>query len=264
MKKRVISAIIMLLICIPILLKGGIIYQVGVILLSLWSLHEFLGLKDDKKEIPAFIYFLSYTSLLLLELNNFNINSYTLTVDYRLLSGMFLVFLIPTILYPNKKVYSVKDAFYFIGSIFFLGCGFSILLTIRNISLTTTIYLILIATMTDTFALITGRLIGKHKLIERISPNKTVEGTIGGLFFGVLIAGVYYQLVINPSVSLWYLIGMTSFLSIIGQLGDLCFSAIKRYFNAKDFSNLIPGHGGVLDRLDSIIFILLCFTFFVV
>ena len=108
MKKRVISAIIMLLICIPILLKGGIIYQVGVILLSFWSLHEFLGLKDDKKEIPAFIYFLSYTSLLLLELNNFNINSYTLTVDYRLLSGMFLVFLIPTILYPNKKVYVEK------------------------------------------------------------------------------------------------------------------------------------------------------------
>ena len=264
MKKRVISAAIMLLICVPLLLKGGLIYQIGVILISMWGLHEFLSLKDDKKEIPAFICFLSYTSLLLLELNNLKTNTYTLAIDYRLLSGIFLVFLIPTILYPNKKVYSIKDAFYFIGAIFFLGIGFSMLLTIRNISLITMVYLILIATITDTFALITGKLIGKHKLIERVSPNKTIEGTLGGMFFGVLISSVYYQLVIDPNVSLWYLITMTSFLSIMGQFGDLCFSAIKRYFNAKDFSNIIPGHGGILDRLDSIIFILLAFTFFVV
>ena len=224
MKKRLISACIMLLICIPILLKGGIIYQIGILLISMWGLHEFLGLKDDRKEIPAFIYFLSYTSLLLIELNNFQVDTYTLSVDYRLLSGLFLVFLIPSILYPDKKIYSIKD----------------------------------------TFALITGKLIGKHKLIERISPNKTIEGTLGGLFFGVLISSVYYQLVINPNISLWYLILMTSFLSIMGQFGDLCFSAIKRYFKAKDFSNIIPGHGGILDRLDSIIFILLAFTFFVV
>ncbi len=264
MKKRLISAAIMLLICIPILLKGGLIYQIGIILISMFGLHEFLKLKDDKKEIPAFIYFLSYTSLLLLELNNFQVKTYTLTIDYRLLSGIFLMFLIPSILYSNKKIYSVKDAFYFIGAIFFLGTSFSILLNIRNISLVTTIYLILIATITDTFALITGKLIGKHKLIERVSPNKTIEGTLGGLFFGVLISSVYYQLVINPDISLWYLVLMTSFLSIMGQFGDLCFSAIKRYFNAKDFSNIIPGHGGILDRLDSIIFILLAFTFFVV
>lgn len=174
------------------------------------------------------------------------------------------MFLIPTILYPNKKIYSVKDAFYLIGSVFFLGSGFSLLMNIRSISLELTIYLLLIATMTDVYAYLTGSLIGRHKMLERISPAKTLEGMFGGLFFGTLISAVYYQIMIDPYIAPAKLILMTLFLAIIGQIGDLCFSAIKRYFNTKDFSNLIPGHGGILDRLDSIIFILLAFTFFLV
>lgn len=263
MKKRILSALIMVLICVPLLLKGGNLYKIGVILLSFMALYEFLSLKDNNKKIPFFIQFLSYTSLLLLELNNFSQMTYTLTVDYRLLSGLFLMFLIPTILYPDKTVYSVKDAFYFIGSIFFLGSSFSCLMTIRTVSLNLTIYLILIAVMTDTFALFIGMLIGKHHLLERISPKKTIEGMIGGTFFGVFIPVLFYNTLIDNQINLFFLISMTLFLSVIGQLGDLVFSAIKRYFKKKDFSNLIPGHGGVLDRLDSIIFILLGFSFFI-
>ena len=73
---------------------------------------------------------------------------------------------------------------------------------------------------------------------------------------------MFYKTVINPEVVMSTLIIITAFLTIIGQLGDLFFSAIKRYFNTKDFSNLMPGHGGILDRFDSIIFIMLAFTFF--
>ena len=124
------------------------------------------------------------------------------------------------------------------------------------------VYLVLITVMTDTFAYLTGMLIGKHKLLEVISPKKTWEGLIGGTFFGVFIATIYYITVINSNISLLIVIPITLLLSIVGQLGDLFFSAIKRYFDKKDFSNLMPGHGGVLDRLDSLIFVLLAYSFF--
>ena len=86
---------------------------------------------------------------------------------------------------------------------------------------------------------------------------------VGGTVFGVFIATVYYHVVIDSLLPIYIVILMTLFLSILGQLGDLVFSAIKRYFGKKDFSNIMPGHGGVLDRLDSIIFVMLGFMFFI-
>ena len=124
------------------------------------------------------------------------------------------------------------------------------------------LYLVLITVITDTFAYLTGMLVGKHKLLEVISPKKTIEGFIGGTFFGVFVAALFYATVVDQSAALVALIPVTFALSVIGQLGDLFFSAIKRYFNKKDFSNLMPGHGGILDRLDSLIFVLLAYSFF--
>ena len=106
-------------------------------------------------------------------------------------------------------------------------------------------------------------LIGKHKMISEISPKKTWEGMIGGTVVGVFIATLFYHNFIDNSLQLYILIIITLFLSILGQFGDLTFSAIKRYFNKKDFSNIMPGHGGVLDRFDSILFIMLGFIFFI-
>ena len=101
-------------------------------------------------------------------------------------------------------------------------------------------------------------LVGKHKFTS-ISPKKTIEGLIGGTFMGTFVGVAFYHTVINPSMSLLFIIFITMFLSLIGQLGDLVFSAIKRYYDKKDFSDLIPGHGGILDRFDSIIFVVLAF-----
>ena len=98
-------------------------------------------------------------------------------------------------------------------------------------------------------------------MIECVSPKKTWEGSIGGTFMGVFISTVFYLTVINPDAGVIKMGLVGLFLSILAQFGDLVFSSIKRFFNKKDFSNLIPGHGGILDRLDSIIFVLLGFMF---
>ena len=113
----------------------------------------------------------------------------------------------------------------------------------------------LVVFSSDIFAYLVGVAVGRHKLAPRISPNKTVEGCAGGLIasigvallYGVILQGLGYE--INLSA-----LGACAFLgALAGQLGDLNFSAVKRLFGVKDFSRLIPGHGGMMDRFDSMV-----------
>lgn len=263
MKKRIISALVALLIFIPIFLIGGFIFNITIIAVALLGLREFLKAKETKKEIPNFINFISYIMMTLLVVSGINNKELIFSIDFRILAALFLVFLLPTVLYHNRSIYSVTDAFYLIGGVFFLGISFSLIAIIRNIDINLIIYLFAITIITDSYAYIIGSLIGKHKLLEDISPNKTLEGMIAGTIFGVIIATSFYMTVINPSANIWLIAFMSLFLSLVGQLGDLVFSAIKRYFGKKDFSNIMPGHGGILDRLDSIIFVVLGFIFFI-
>lgn len=260
--QRTISAVIALLIIVPLFLIGGLPFTLTIYGLAILALWEFLRIFETKKELPIFIDFISYIILTCLVLGNSSSNTLLFTMDYRLIAGLFLVFLIPTILYHESKIYNIQDALYLIGGLFFLGTSFSYLIALRQYNMHILFYLFLITAITDTYAFIVGSLIGKHKLLTSISPNKTWEGTIGGTFFGVLISTVFYHIVIDSSLSFSILIPMTLFLSIIGQFGDLMFSAIKRYYQKKDFSNIMPGHGGILDRMDSIIFVVLGFVFF--
>lgn len=109
----------------------------------------------------------------------------------------------------------------------------------------------------DAFALFAGMLFGKHKLAPSLSPKKTVEGAVGGLV-GAVVCVLVYAVVVNqiwhltPNYLVFALYGVLG--SIISQLGDLSFSYIKREYGIKDYGNIFPGHGGVLDRFDSVIF----------
>lgn len=110
---------------------------------------------------------------------------------------------------------------------------------------------------TDIFAYLIGKKFGKHKF-SKISPNKSIEGCIGGTI-GAVILTLIYAVIINLVLGLninYLIIGIiAAILSVIGQIGDFSASSIKRYVGIKDFSNLLPGHGGMLDRIDSLIFI---------
>lgn len=118
-------------------------------------------------------------------------------------------------------------------------------------------YIMTSSWVSDIFAYIVGKHFGKHKF-SKISPNKTIEGCIAGLV-GAVIAGIIYTICLNKyfGFEIDYLqIGIiAAVLCVIGQIGDFAASVIKRHFDVKDFSDLFPGHGGMIDRIDSIIFI---------
>ena len=263
MQKRILSIIVMACLLIPVVLKGGNLFTIAVYLISLFSLKEFLDIKETKKTLPVFIKFISYILMTLIIFTNLNSEDILKTSDIRVIITFFLTLLIPTVLYHDRKIYSINDAFYLIGGLLFLGTFFHLTIMLRKLSLALLIYLALIAIVTDTYAYMIGSLIGREKLLENISPKKTLEGMVAGTFFAVFIGSIYFIVVIDSALPVGMIIFITLFLSLLGQLGDLTFSAIKRYFVQKDFSNLIPGHGGVLDRLDSLIFIVLGFMLFI-
>ncbi len=107
--------------------------------------------------------------------------------------------------------------------------------------------------VSDTFAFFGGKLFGKHKLAERISPKKTWEGSIIGFTF-TLLSGIVIWMFIYPEFSVWHWLWVTLIIGFFAQIGDLFESNLKRSVKVKDSSNLIPGHGGALDRFDSILF----------
>lgn len=130
-------------------------------------------------------------------------------------------------------------------------------------------YIFIGSWFTDIFAFIVGKLIGKHKFTS-ISPNKTIEGSIGGIF-GAIIGFLIYTFVINTylgtDINYVYISILAIVASFVSQIGDLFASSIKRYTNIKDFGNVFPGHGGMLDRFDSTLFVaplIYIFFFFIV
>lgn len=118
-------------------------------------------------------------------------------------------------------------------------------------------YLAISAWGTDTFAYLVGIKFGKHKLTP-ISPKKSIEGSIGGIVGSTLIAIIYTYFInkiCNAGISYLEITGIAVVLSVLSQIGDLAASSIKRYVDIKDFGKIIPGHGGMLDRIDTILFI---------
>ena len=260
MKTRIISALVVILLAIPVFLYGKIIFKIAFYALAMLGLREYLNVRAKRKDFPIFIKLIAYLSLTLIYFT-FNIkNNMAIGTDIRYLTSLLLVMFVPMLLYKDKNEYNINDACYVISGVLLISLTMLLATVYRNIGLSLIVFLFLITVLTDTFALITGMLIGRHKLLESISPNKTWEGFIGGSIIGTFVSTVFYITVINSNVSIILIVVTTLFLSVIGQLGDLFFSAIKRYYKVKDFSNLMPGHGGVLDRLDSIMFVILAYS----
>ena len=248
MKTRIISAIVMIALFIPLLIIGKIPYLVMTTILAVMGMWELMRLE----KIPMVFKILSYLVCIFLIISSYVIKDFN-PFNYYIMIGLFLLYSSLMIINNDIKEFSYKDSLWILICTLMLGFMFKNFVDVRYIGMNEVIYLFLISTMTDTFALFSGKLFGKHKL-TKISPNKTIEGSIGGSILGTIIP-IVFLIIIGKEITMTIVVE-TFLLTIIGQIGDLYFSSIKRHYDIKDFSNLIPGHGGILDRLDSILFIM--------
>lgn len=260
MKQRVISAIVAIIIVVPIVLYGGIPFYLGASVLGLIGFYEMLKARKTERDIPNIMKIVCMFAFIIIMMDNWGNKVFVFNSNDKLILSILLT-VIPIVFFNKKKSYDINDALFMLGTIMFLGISFNHLVNIRVGSLYNFIYLVLITTMTDTFAYFTGRLIGKHKMCPSVSPNKTWEGFVGGLVFGTIISVVFYVCAFDFTGSVFLLVLVSMLLSVVGQLGDLVFSSIKRHYKIKDYGNIMPGHGGVLDRLDSLLFVILVFTY---
>lgn len=261
MKKRIISAIVALIIVVPLIILGDYFFALGVFVVAMLAYKELIDLKKSHGEYPKLMIFLGLFCLLSLVLSNYLNFSVYRGITYQVITMMLLLLLLPVIFYQNDK-YTSKDAFYLIGITLLLGIIFNLFIVIRNRGLYLFVYLLIVPLVTDIFAMLGGKMFGKHKMCPKLSPKKTWEGSVVGLIGGSLVGVIFYGLLVGDFTLRIVIVSM--FLSIVGQMGDLVMSKIKRENDIKDFSNIMPGHGGILDRIDSVIFVFLMYMFLLI
>lgn len=254
MRKRIIASIIGLPLVIFCIVYGGLFLKALVLAVSLMGMFEFnLAFSKDVKPV----HFIGYIFAVYFVFNSGDITYQTNYMNI-FVSLFILTLLVYTVIFnSSNKVMDTLTTFF---GFFYVCFIFVHIDLIRNHALGLYfVWLVFISAWgSDTGAYFVGLKFGKHKLIPSLSPKKTVEGAVGGVISAAALAFVY-GLIINrffdiDNTSIIYIYPIIGFAgSILGQIGDLAASAMKRYAKIKDFGKIIPGHGGILDRFDSVL-----------
>ena len=247
---RTLSAIVGIVILLGVMLSGKIVLSLAVSIVSFIAVFEALKAYGYNKNI-LFVALGFLTSFV------YGALKYLGSEIIFLFVFLVVVILIGSMLF-NHDEFKTKDLFTLLFVILVIPFAFTTISYIRNME--KGIFLVwlpfLVAWMTDTFAYFGGRFFGKHKLCPEISPKKTVEGSISGVI-GAIVGFVVYGIVLKNaweiSVNIPALLVISAVTSVLSQMGDLFASCIKRENGVKDFGNLMPGHGGALDRFDSLV-----------
>ena len=258
MLKRVITGVIAILVLLPVLIfSNTVLFPIAVSLISVVSLYElFQCVKMGKRfavVLPVYAFAIIAPFLL-----RYLSNRMSFALIAFIVAAVYLLYLFALVVWSHGKL-PFGDAAATFALALYVIAAMSAIMYIRDFPLGGEyIYLLIFlgAWVTDTFAYFTGFLIGKHKLIPDVSPKKTIEGAIGGIVFCAL-SFVVFGLVVDhffaQNANLWFLMISGIIISLISQIGDLIMSVIKRHYGIKDFGKIFPGHGGMLDRFDSIL-----------
>lgn len=249
---RLLSGIVLVILAVFFLTKGGIALFLMSLAISLIGLFELCRVVKIEKKLPGVIAYLSvigYYGLLWIGKEQ----------ELTFLASITLMLLMAVYVFAFPKFGTEQITVAFFG-VFYVGLLFSYLYQVRNmLDGKYLVWLIVISAWgCDTCAYCAGVLLGKHKLAPELSPKKTIEGAIGGVagtaLLGFLYGTCFGKNMVNlahPGITCALACGIAG---LISQIGDLAASGIKRNHNIKDYGHLIPGHGGILDRFDSMIF----------
>ncbi|MCV3295772.1 MAG: phosphatidate cytidylyltransferase [Oenococcus sp.] len=256
MRTRIITAIVALAIFVPFVVYGGIPLTILISLLGVIAVGELLFMK--KRLLVSFEALVSFVAVVVTILPNsfWRLLPAPTFLNPRTLIYLFIFLLLLTTVLSNNKL-SFDDAGALSLGVLYIGFGFHFFLQARAENWMAFVFGLIIVWLTDSFAYIIGRKLGRHKLIPKISPNKTWEGSIGGTAVATIVAIIFAESThFATHFSLFEIALATLILSIAGQFGDLIESALKRYFGVKDSGTLLPGHGGILDRFDSMLIVM--------
>jgi len=246
--KRILSSIIAFPLIAAVIAIGGIplkIVMMGISIIGMFELYRAMNGKQGVENIISYLFIMVYYFFL----DNITADSMIMLLSLYMIANLICLVFFHGKIDPTHCAVNVFGFFYvgFLTRIHSYGEYF--------------VWLIFISAWAcDTFALFAGVMFGRHKLAPVLSPKKTVEGSIGGVLGAILTAIVYGYVIshftsVNEEINIVFLCGVIGgFGAVFAQLGDLTASAIKRHTGIKDFGKVIPGHGGIMDRFDSVIF----------
>jgi len=250
MKERVLSGLLMLPLLMIVVL-GGNVLLIGCGVIGIWGVREFfdgfrkMGINPSRP--------IAYVSGLALLAINLAINWFELSEKWYMFwfSGVVIACLLYLFSVEKRKL--EDGAATMTGIFYVVFFSFHVALTEQIDGYSVLVWLIFLTAFgTDIMAYFTGYAIGKHKLCPNISPKKTIEGSIGGILGSVILCGLFGHFFAYEVFIHCLIIGALG--GVISQLGDLTASIFKRKMGIKDYGKLIPGHGGILDRFDSVLF----------
>lgn len=256
MKTRIITGLVAGALFLPIVYMGGKPFFLLICAMAVIALSELIKMrKMSLFSVPSVIAFLTMLSIVASE--HFEATLVYFDPQSAVYLGITLI-LAYTVFSKNK--FTFEDAGFLTVSTMYVGISFFFFNEIRVIGLEELLLVLFLIWASDIGAYFSGRALGKHKLWPEISPNKTVEGFVGGILLAVVVSLVFGHINSNGANSMGQSIAWFACLGVVvavlGTLGDLVQSAYKRHYGVKDAGNILPGHGGILDRFDSLLFTL--------